>query len=137
MIRTCPSCSQKNHVPPARLADSGRCGACKAEIAPIAEPIDVDPKEFDAIIGAVKVPVLVDFWAGWCAPCGAAAPEVKKLAHEMSGKAIVLKVDTDNYPMLANRYGVRGIPNFIIFENGRVKRQQAGVARASEMETWL
>ena len=87
-------------MPPEHLADTGRCGACKAELPPIAEPIDADPETFDSIVQAARVPVLVDFWAAWCGPCRMAAPEVKKVATEMAKRAIVLKVDTERWPAL-------------------------------------
>jgi thioredoxin 2 len=61
LIRRCPHCGAKNRVPVSRLADEGRCGACKAALPPVDEPIDVGPAEFDAIISGATVPVLVDF----------------------------------------------------------------------------
>src|SRR5205085_592332 len=80
-------------------------------LPPLSEPVDADPALFDEIVGSVAVPVLVDFWATWCPPCRMAAPHVKKLAAEMAGRAVVVKVDTDQHPELAGRFEVRGIPN--------------------------
>jgi thioredoxin 2 len=137
IVRTCASCGTKNRTPYPHLADSGKCGQCKQPLPPVAEPLDVDPAQFDAIIRSVSVPVLVDFWAEWCGPCRMAAPHVKKLAAEMAGKAIVLKVDTEEHGELAGRYEVRGIPNFVVLKNGRVVSQQAGLAPMTEMKRWL
>lgn len=126
MIRTCGSCGAQNRVPARHLADKGRCGACKVDLPPLAEPVEADTELFDEIVRDAKVPVLVDFWAAWCGPCRMVAPEVKKVAHEMAGKAVVLKVDTERNPELASRYDVRSIPNFVVFRGGRQVGQQAG-----------
>jgi thioredoxin 2 len=135
--RTCPSCGAQNRIPPRHLADTGKCGACKSPLGPTATPLDVDVASFDRILGEARVPVLVDFWAAWCGPCRMAAPEVKKVAADMAGRALVLKVDTDRHPELAARYGVRGIPNFAVFREGRLVHQQAGLVGRDVMRGWI
>jgi thioredoxin 2 len=137
IISACPACGTKNRITADHLADTGRCGACKAPLSPLREPLEVDEPAFDEIIRMAKVPVFTDFWAAWCGPCRMVAPEVKKLAAEMAGRAIILKVDTEANPSIAARYRVQGIPNFVIFRGGKPVRQQAGAVSSTQMRQWI
>ena len=132
-IRVCPQCGSKNRIPANHVGDTGKCGKCGTAIGPAGEPIDVDAAAFDAVLKSAKVPVLVDFWAPWCGPCVRAAPEVKKAANALKGRAIVLKLNTQDNPDVARRYGIRGIPNFMVFREGAPVQQQTGLVPADTL----
>ncbi len=137
VIRACEQCGTKNRVPAVRLADTGRCGACKQPLPPVGKPIAADTALFDEVVKGSAVPVLVDFWAEWCGPCRMVGPEVERAAAEMAGQAVVLKVDTENQPELAGRYRIRSIPMLMVFAGGKLVQQQAGAVRHDQMVGWL
>ena len=97
-LRRCPSCRASNRVPAAHLADSGRCGACKAQLGPRGEPIEADSAILESVVQDAKSPYSGGFLATWCGPCRLAAPEIEALAKDMAGRALVLKVDIDAHP---------------------------------------
>jgi thioredoxin 2 len=134
MLQTCSACGAKNRIPASRLHEIAKCGKCKAALPAQRAPIEVpDQKTFDEIILNARVPVLVDFWASWCGPCRMVAPEVQKVAEQLAGQALVVKVNTEYLPELAARYHEQGIPNFVVIDFGQVVRQQAGAMRAADL----
>jgi len=137
VIRRCPSCGKRNRIPARNLTAIVRCGSCKTVFPVLAEPVDADPSLLDEVMREAKVPVLVDFWADWCGPCRMAAPEVERTASAMAGRAVVLKVDTEAHPDLAARFGISGLPSFVVLKNGQVVFKQVGLVRQPQMEEWL
>jgi thioredoxin 2 len=122
----CPFCGTLNRVDLARLADLPKCGECKRPIR-FDRPLMVDEASFDRILRDTTVPVLVDFYADWCAPCHMMAPLLDELAHERTGEVLVLKLDTDANPSMSQRFGIRGIPTLIAFRGGRESGREVGV----------
>ncbi|NLG98770.1 MAG: thioredoxin [Chloroflexi bacterium] len=89
-------------------------------------PVQVTDSEFENVVLKSTLPVLVDFWAPWCGPCRMVAPTLEKIAKEQAGKLVVAKVNTDENPQWAMRYGVQGIPTMLFIANGKVVHQQVG-----------
>ncbi len=90
------------------------------------EPIHVSDAAFEKTVLQSSLPVIVDFWAPWCGPCRMVAPTLEKIASEMAGKIIIAKVNTDENPDWAGRFGVQGIPTMLFVANGKVIHRQVG-----------
>jgi thioredoxin 1 len=92
----------------------------------ISEPIHVTDASFEKVVLQADVPVIVDFWAPWCTPCKMVAPILDKLAKEYSGKLLVTKVNTDENPDWATKFGVQGIPTMLFVSGGKIAHRQVG-----------
>jgi len=92
----------------------------------VADVHAVTDSSFDSEVIKADLPVLIDFWAPWCGPCKAIGPVVEELATEYSGRLKVVKMNVDDNPQTPSKYGVRGIPNLILFKGGQVKDQIVG-----------
>jgi len=98
----------------------------KQEIMMIEKPIQVTDALFETTILKSELPVVVDFWAPWCGPCKMVAPTLEKLAKEHAGKLVIAKVNTDENPEWAMRYGVQGIPTMLLVAQGKIVHRQVG-----------
>jgi thioredoxin 2 len=131
MIVECQSCRAKNRLPAARLSQGAKCGQCKEPLAPPGKAAVVESAaDFDALLRSSSAPVLVDFWAPWCGPCRMVGPELERIAAERKGQVLVAKVNTEELPEVAGRFGIHAIPTMILFSGGRESRRVEGAMRA-------
>ena len=131
----CPDCSTVNRVPAQRLDDAPVCAKCKTSLIPD-HPIELTDQTFDKFISRSSLPVVVDFWASWCGPCKAMAPEFEKAVSRMAGRVVLAKLSTESN-QAGNQFEIAGIPCLIVFKSGKETARKAGAMNSDQIVQWI
>ena len=97
----------------------------------------VSDSTFDSEVLKATSPVVVDFWAEWCGPCRMIAPALEEIAGSLDGKVKIVKLNVDENPQTAAKYGIQSIPTLMIFKNGQMASRQIGAAPKQKLEQWI
>jgi thioredoxin 2 len=128
----CPHCGTTNRVPRPRLADDPTCGRCGQALLD-GHPVELTDANFETVVGKTDLPVLVDFWAPWCGPCRMMGPAFEQAAAQLKGRALLAKVNSDDNPQVAARFGIRIIPTLVRLEGGREVSRHSGALPAGQI----
>jgi thioredoxin 2 len=129
----CASCGTTNRLPSPQPGRKPVCGKCKAPLVEPQGPVQVTDQTFSAEVEQSGTPVLLDLWAEWCGPCHMLAPTIEQLSSEMAGRVKVAKLNIDENPGTANRFGIRSIPTLLVLKGGHVVDRLVGVQPKQEI----
>lgn len=132
----CPHCHAVNRVPAAKLTQGPNCGQCHKPLF-TGHPAELTQAVFARHMERNGIPLLVDFWAPWCGPCKAMAPQFEQAARRLEPRVRLAKVNTEAEQMLGAQYGIRSIPTLVLFRGGREIARQPGAMGAQDIVRWV
>ena len=132
----CPTCGAVNRVPASKPAGAARCGKCRSGLFE-GHPTELSEAAFRQHLERNDIPLLVDFWAPWCAPCRMMAPAYEQVARQLEPGIRVAKVNTVEAQGLSAQLGIRSIPTLALFSGGREVARTAGAMDAASIVAWV
>ena len=132
----CPNCLATNNVPKLEVYKKANCGKCQTSLLD-PHPIALTSDILEAVLGNTDVPVIVDFWAPWCAPCKAFAPTFQQAARAYPLRVLFAKVDTEAEQFLASRFKIRSIPTLIVFKDGVEVERVSGAMSDEDLDHFV
>jgi thioredoxin 2 len=140
LLTDCPACGSQNRVRIERLGQAAKCGRCKADLGADVysdAPVEIAEGEFESLIRHSRIPVLVDFWAEWCAPCRQLAPILEHLAAELQRRVLMVKLDTEAARFVPSRFAIQAIPTLVLLRSGLEVDRIAGLMSAAALRQRL
>lgn len=137
VLLRCPSCGAVNRVPAARLAEHPKCGKCRAPLSFPKAPVNVTDATFPREVLQWPGAVLVQFWSSRCGVCRSMAPAVQEVARTRAGRLKVALVNVDTEQSLARRFGIQGVPAFLLYRNGVKVNEITGGMQEHQLESWI
>ena len=132
----CRHCATVNRVVQERMGEQARCGRCKQALF-TGKPVTLNDENFDLHVTKSDLPIVVDFWAPWCGPCRMMAPAFEQAAGALEPGVQLAKLNTEEAPRTASRFGIRSIPTLAIFRGGSEIARQSGAVDYVTLTRWI
>ncbi|MEZ5756607.1 MAG: thioredoxin TrxC [Emcibacteraceae bacterium] len=132
----CQACDAINRIASGRMGDNPICGKCGKALFS-GHPVTLTARNFSKHVSRSDIPVVVDFWAPWCAPCKLMAPEFEKAAGVLEPNVRLAKLNTESEQSIGAQYGIRSIPTMVVFKSGKEIARQAGAMGMSDIVRWI